>query len=118
MSATIAAVPAAASPRLAPRGRGARAGGSSIRVLAIIIGALFLLPIILFKVSSAPWPRRPLPALRIFHARSPGRTGTPAGPGRPRRAAAHSLIVAFGTALLAIAIAAPAAYVISRLPRG
>jgi trehalose transport system permease protein len=30
----------------------------------------------------------------------------------------HSLIVAFGTAILAIVLAAPAAYVISRLPRG
>jgi trehalose transport system permease protein len=30
----------------------------------------------------------------------------------------HSLIVAFGTAILAILITAPAAYVISRLPRG
>jgi trehalose transport system permease protein len=30
----------------------------------------------------------------------------------------HSLVVAFGTAILSIIIAAPAAYVISRLPRG
>jgi len=35
--------------------------------------------------------------------------------GSPMR---HSLTVAFGTAILAILIAAPAAYVISRLPRG
>lgn len=89
-------------------------------ILAVIIAFLLLLPLyVLFKVSvstlaqaTAPRPSYLIHSVtwenwqRLFH-------WTVIGP--PLQ---HSLIVSFGTAILAILIAAPAAYVISRMPRG
>jgi trehalose transport system permease protein len=89
-------------------------------ILAIVIGFFLLVPIyVLFKVSvstlaeaTAPrpsyWPQEITWAnwerlLRWDIIGAPLR---------------HSLVVAFSTAIVAIIIAAPAAYVISRLPRG
>jgi trehalose transport system permease protein len=89
-------------------------------ILAAVIAALLLLPIyVLFKVSVST----------LAEATAPRPTYLPREItwenwerllrweiiGDPLR---HSLVVAFGTAILAILIAAPAAYVISRLPRG
>lgn len=89
-------------------------------ILAIFIAGVMLLPLyVLFKVSvstlaeaTAPHPSYLIGGVtwetwdKILDW---GEIGDPLQ---------HSLIVAFGSAILAIIIAAPAAYVISRLPRG
>jgi trehalose transport system permease protein len=89
-------------------------------VLAIIISALMLVPIyVLFKVSvstlaeaTAP---RPSYLPREITWANWERLLSWDIIGSPLR---HSLVVAFSTAIVAIIIAAPASYVISRLPRG
>jgi trehalose transport system permease protein len=89
-------------------------------ILATIIGILLLLPIyVLFKVSvstlaeaTAPRPSylpREITWANWQRLLSWDIIGDPLQ---------HSLIVAFSTAIVAVVIAAPAAYVISRLPRG
>jgi trehalose transport system permease protein len=89
-------------------------------LLAAFFAALTVLPLlVLLKVSiSAPQD--------IMTARPPFLIYNPTlehwqrllNPETLLNPARHSLVVATGTAILAVAIAAPAAYVISRLPRG
>ena len=87
--------------------------------LAAVFAALTVLPLlVLLKVSiSAPEDVMTAhPPFLIYHPtldnwRNILTPETLVGPGR------HSLVVATGTAIFAILIAAPAAYVISRLPR-
>lgn len=89
-------------------------------ILAIIIGALVLLPIyVLFKVSVSTLAEATAPRPSYL----PGEITWANWQrllswdiiGAPLR---HSLVVAFSTAIVAVLIAAPASYVISRLPRG
>jgi trehalose transport system permease protein len=89
-------------------------------VLALVFIFLFLLPIyVLLKVSLSTLAQAtaPRPAYWIHNPTWANweRLLKWDVIGDPLR---HSLTVAFGTAILAIIIAAPAAYVISRLPRG
>lgn len=89
-------------------------------VLAIVISFFLLLPLyILFKesVSTLAEATAAKPAYWIHHVTWANwhRLAVWADLGPPLK---HSLIVAFGTAAVAIAFSAPAAYVISRLPRG
>lgn len=89
-------------------------------ILAIIIGALILLPIyVLFKVSVSTLAEATAPRPSYFPREITWENWQRLLSweiiGSPLR---HSLIVAFSTAIVAILIAAPAAYVISRLPRG
>lgn len=122
MSATAATIPAdreatIPAPETERRGRWSEVG---FWILAIIIAALLLLPIyVLFKVSvstlaeaTAP---RPSYLPREITWENWQRLLSWDIIGAPLR---HSLIVAFSTAILAVLIAAPAAYVISRVPRG
>ncbi len=122
MSATVATIPADRKPTVSftepehrPPWRDA-----GFWVLAIIVGALILLPIyVLFKVSvstlaEATAPRPSYLPREITWANWERLLrwdiiGAPLG---------HSLTVAFSTAIVAVLIAAPAAYVISRIPRG
>ncbi len=121
MSATVASLPADREPTI-PGAEERRPiwGDVGFWILAVIIAALILLPLyVLFKVSVST----------LAEATAPRPTYLPRGItwdnwerllrwdviGEPLR---HSLVVAFSTAILAILIAAPAAYVISRLPRG
>jgi len=122
MSATVAripddrqpAIPAAAPERRQPW------GDVGFWILAIIFATILLLPLyVLFKVSvsslaeaTAP---RPSYLPREISWANWQRLLNWDIIGDPLR---HSLIVAFSTAILAVLIAAPAAYVISRLPRG
>lgn len=122
MSATVARIPDDRQPTIPPADPEQRFHWSDIGfwVLAIIIGVLLLLPIyVLFKVSvstlaEATAPRPSFIPREITWANwqrllSWDIIGSPLQ---------HSLIVAFSTAIVAVLIAAPAAYVISRLPRG
>jgi trehalose transport system permease protein len=89
-------------------------------VLAAIIIVLFLIPIyVLLKVSvsSLAQATAPHPAYLIHNPTWANwkRLLHWSIIGKPLE---HSLTVAFGTAIIAIAMAAPAAYVISRMPRG
>jgi len=115
-----------ARPRTTAVGPQTRAGVArpAFRIGFVVLAALFavmtVLPLlVLLKVSiSAPqdvmtarppfWIWNPT----LDHWRKILESETLLNPAR------HSLIVATGTALLAVLIAAPAAYVISRLPRG
>lgn len=89
-------------------------------VAAVIVSGILLLPLyVLFKVSvstvaeaTAPHPSYLIESVSWANWE---RLLAWEVIGDPLR---HSLIVAFGTAILSIIIAAPAAYVISRLPRG
>lgn len=102
--------------------RGGRSNWEDIGfwILAILIIIVLLLPLyVLFKVSvstlaeaTAP---RPSYLINSVTWENWNRLLDWEIVGPPMR---HSLTVAFGTAILAILIAAPAAYVISRLPRG
>ena len=124
MSATVApGSAAAAGPQTGgPQDEARRFHWSEIGfwVLAAFIGAVLLLPLyVLFKVSvstlaeaTAP---RPSYLIRDATWSNWDRLLEWETIGSPLR---HSLTVAFGTAILAIVIAAPAAYVISRLPPG
>lgn len=121
MSATIAQGPRAKASDVPPTPRRRfRWDEPLFWLLAILFAIIFLLPIyVLFKVSvstladaTAPHP--------TYLIRNPtwanwDRLLTWDILGDPLR---HSLTVAFGTAILAIAIASPAAYVIARMPRG
>ena len=122
MSATIAAVPEDRQPTVSAAAgeRRSRWGELGFWILAIIIGALLLLPIyVLFKVSVSTLAEATAPRPSYFP-----REITWANWERLLRwdvigsPLQHSLIVSFSTAIIAILIAAPAAYVISRLPRG
>jgi trehalose transport system permease protein len=122
MSATVASIPVDRGPTVSfseperrPPWRDA-----GFWVLAIIVGALILLPIyVLFKVSvstlaEATAPRPSYLPREITWANWERLLrwdviGAPLG---------HSLTVAFSTAIVAVLIAAPASYVISRIPRG
>lgn len=89
-------------------------------VLAIIISFFFLVPVyVLIKesVSTLAQATAQHPSYLIHNPTLDNwrRLATWARVGPPLK---HSLIVAFGTAGLAIVIAAPASYVVSRLPRG
>jgi trehalose transport system permease protein len=89
-------------------------------LLAIFFAIVFLLPIyVLFKVSVSTLAQATAPR-PTYLIRNPtwdnwNRLLNWDIIGAPLR---HSLTVAFGTAILAILIAAPAAYVIARMPRG
>ncbi|MCC7021236.1 MAG: carbohydrate ABC transporter permease [Thermomicrobiales bacterium] len=122
MSATVARMPEERQPTIPPADPEHQFHWSHIAfwILAIIIGVLLLLPIyVLFKVSvstlaEATAPRPSFIPREITWANwqrllSWDIIGSPLQ---------HSLIVAFSTAIAAVLIAAPAAYVISRLPRG
>jgi len=98
--------------RLAPR--------AAIAAVAIFLAAFTILPLyILFKVSISA-PQEVMTAHPSFWIQNPTlehwarilQPGNLVGP------ATHSLVVATGAAILAVVIAAPASYVISRLPRG
>ena len=100
-------------------GRGFRRGDTAFWVLAIIVSIGLLAPIyVLIKVSlstlaqaTAPRPSYLIKDPTFENWRRMldwGRLGDPM---------MHSLIVATSTAIVAIVIAAPAAYVISRMPR-
>jgi len=120
MSATITPADIAKQQEIEARSGRSRWEEIAFWVLAIGIAVIMLLPLyVLFKVSvstlqdaSAPHPSYWFGDLswdtwnKILDW---GEIGSPMQ---------HSLIVAFGTAILAIVIAAPAAYVIARLPRG
>jgi trehalose transport system permease protein len=89
-------------------------------VLAAVIAFLLLLPLyVLFKVSVSTLAEAssPHPSYLIHNVTWDNwrRLAQWDNVGPPLR---HSLTVAFGTAIFAILIAAPAAYVISRMPRG
>jgi len=122
MSATVARIPDNRQPTIpdaAPERRPAW-GDVGFWVLAILFATILLLPLyVLFKVSvstlaeaTAP---RPSYLPREITWANWGRLLNWDIIGDPLR---HSLIVAFSTAIVAVLIAAPAAYVISRLPRG
>ncbi len=130
MSATTA-VPGgkdAPNPRATPRlskpentGRG-RSNWEDVAfwILAAFFAVVLLLPLyVLFKVSVSTLAQAtaPRPSYLIRNATwdNWNRLLDWEIIGPPLR---HSLTVAFGTAIVAIIIAAPAAYVISRLPRG
>jgi trehalose transport system permease protein len=122
MSATIATLPAErepASPAAGPERR-AHWSDAGFWILAIIIGTLLLLPLyVLFKVSVSTLAEATAPRPSYL----PGEITWANWErllswdiiGDPLR---HSLVVAFSTAIIAVLIAAPAAYVISRLPKG
>lgn len=122
MSATVASIPADREPTIPPADPERRRPWADIGfwILAIIIGALLLLPLyVLFKVSvstlaeaTAP---RPSYLPREITWANWERLLSWDIIGDPLR---HSLVVAFSTAIIAVLIASPAAYVISRLPRG
>lgn len=115
--ATPQGQPQATEPAYASR-RGFRWGDIFFWILAIVVSVVILTPVyVLFKVSvstvaqaSAPSPSWLIHSItwdnwnRLF-------TWDIVGP-----PLMHSLIVATGTAIFAVLIAAPAAYVISRLP--
>jgi trehalose transport system permease protein len=88
-------------------------------VLALIFAALFLLPLyVLLKVSVSSLAQATAPS-PSWWIHNPTRANWDrllkwSVIGDPLR---HSLTVAFGTAIIAILIAVPAAYVIARLPR-
>jgi trehalose transport system permease protein len=89
-------------------------------VLAVLLGTMTVLPLlVLLKVSiSAPEDIMTAhPPFLIYHPTFDNwrRLLTPETLFGPAR---HSIVVATGTAVLAVVIAAPAAYVISRLSRG
>src|SRR3954454_5220838 len=89
-------------------------------ILAAIIAFLLLLPLyVLFKVSVSTLAdaTSPHPTYLIHNVTWDNwkRLAQWDNVGPPLK---HSLTVAFGTAIIAILIAAPAAYVISRMPRG
>ena len=122
MSATVARIPDNRQPTIpdaAPERRPAW-GDVGFWVLAILFATILLLPLyVLFKVSvstlaeaTAP---RPSYLPREITWANWGRLLNWDIIGDPLR---HSLIVAFSTAIVPVLIAAPAAYVISRLPRG
>jgi trehalose transport system permease protein len=122
MSATVARIPDNRQPTIpdaAPERRPPW-GDVGFWVLAILFATILLLPLyVLFKVSvsalaeaTAP---RPSYLPREITWANWGRLLNWDIIGDPLR---HSLIVAFSTAIVAVLIAAPAAYVISRLPRG
>ena len=123
MSATVARGSTADQPATGgPQDEGRRFHWWEIGfwVLAIFFAIVLLLPLyVLFKVSvsslaeaTAP---RPSYWIREWDWTNWDRLLDWEIIGEPLR---HSLTVAFGTAILAIVIAAPAAYVISRLPGG
>ena len=109
------------APMPTPRvGRGIRWTEVLFWVLAIFIAFLLLLPLyILFKesVSTLAQATAPKPSYLIHNPTwaNWSRLLKWSVIGSPLR---HSLTVAFGTAIVAIIIAAPGAYVVSRLPRG
>lgn len=121
MSATLAPTSSATAAGPTPGGeRRFRWDEPAFWLLALFFIVVFLLPLyVLFKVSVST----------LAQATAPHPTYLIRNPtwanwdrlldweiiGAPLR---HSLTVAFGTAILAIVISAPAAYVISRLPRG
>jgi trehalose transport system permease protein len=122
MRATVARIPDNRQPMIpdaAPERRPPW-GDVGFWVLAILFATILLLPLyVLFKVSvstlaeaTAP---RPSYLPREITWANWGRLLNWDIIGDPLR---HSLIVAFSTAIVAVLIAAPAAYVISRLPRG
>jgi trehalose transport system permease protein len=122
MSATIATIPADREPTLPATRPKRQAPWSDIGfwILAIIIGTLLLLPLyVLFKVSVSTLAEATAPRPSYL----PGEITWANWErllswdiiGDPLR---HSLVVAFSTAIIAVLIAAPAAYVISRLPKG
>jgi trehalose transport system permease protein len=126
MSATVAQPDAAESqnrrPRWSLRPQEGRSPFETVGfwILAVVIAIALLLPLyVLFKtsVSSLAEATAPRPSflIRDFTWETWQRLLSWDIIGSPLR---HSLTVAFGTAILAILIAAPAAYVISRLPRG
>jgi trehalose transport system permease protein len=122
MSATVARIPDNRQPTIADAAPERRPpwGDVGFWVLAILFATILLLPLyVLFKVSvstlaeaTAP---RPSYLPREITWANWGRLLNWDIIGDPLR---HSLIVAFSTAIVAVLIAAPAAYVISRLPRG
>ncbi len=107
-------------PAIEERGRRSNWEDIGFWILAIVFIVVLLLPLyVLFKVSvstlaeaTAP---RPSYLINSVSWDNWNRLLDWEIIGPPMR---HSLTVAFGTAILAIIIAAPAAYVISRLPRG
>jgi trehalose transport system permease protein len=111
---------APSAPTADERGRRSNWEDIGFWILAIFIIIVLLLPLyVLFKVSvstlaeaTAP---RPSYLINTVTWDNWNRLLDWEIVGPPMR---HSLTVAFGTATLAILIAAPAAYVISRLPRG
>lgn len=121
MSSTVAQAPAAAGAAIPPaEPRRIRWDEPLFWLLAIAFAFLYLLPIyVLFKVSVSTLAQAtaPRPSYLIHNP-------TWANWHRLLKWSVlddplkHSLTVAFGTAILAIVIAAPAAYFISRLPRG
>jgi trehalose transport system permease protein len=121
MSATISRGPqtqAAAPAPKRPR-RGFQWTELGFWILALIVAALFLLPLyVLLKVSVSTLAQAtaPSPSYWIHNPTWANwdRLLKWSIIGSPLR---HSLTVAFGTAIIAIVIAAPAAYVIARLPR-
>lgn len=120
MSATVARTPSAQAAGPKEEGRRFHWSEPGFWVLAIIIAFIFLLPIyVLFKVSVSTLAQataaRPSYLIHNPTWANWNRLLDWDIIGSPLR---HSLTVAFGTAILAIVIAAPAAYVISRLPRG
>jgi trehalose transport system permease protein len=121
MNATIAQAPQAKAAGSEPEyRRRIRWDEPVFWLLAIFFVIVFLLPIyVLFKVSVSTLAQAtaPSPSYLIHDPTwdNWNRLLDWEIIGEPLR---HSLTVAFGTAILAIVIAAPAAYVISRMPRG
>jgi trehalose transport system permease protein len=121
MNATIAQAPQAKAAGSEPEyRRRIRWDEPVFWLLAIFFAIVFLLPIyVLFKVSVSTLAQAtaPSPSYLIHDPTwdNWNRLLDWEIIGEPLR---HSLTVAFGTAILAIVIAAPAAYVISRMPRG
>jgi trehalose transport system permease protein len=122
MSATTASAPSVRRAGPPPEEGGRRFGWEDIGfwILAAFFTVVLLLPLyVLFKVSVSTLAQAtaPRPSYWIHDPTWANwdrlldwdRIGDPVR---------HSLTVAFGTAIVAILIAAPAAYVISRLPRG
>ncbi len=121
MSATVAKIPSVDTDHVDDSRPGKRFSWSQLAFwfLAACIIALFLVPLyVLLKVSvsSLAQATAPHPAYLIHNPTWANwhRLLNWNIIGKPLQ---HSLIVAFGTAIIAIAMAAPAAYVISRMPR-
>ncbi|MGH2617226.1 MAG: carbohydrate ABC transporter permease [Thermomicrobiales bacterium] len=122
MSAAVATIPDDRQPTIPARAPERRSpwGDVGFWLLALIFAAFLLLPLyVLFKVSvstlaeaTAP---RPSYLPREITWANWERLLSWDIIGDPLR---HSLIVAFSTAIVAVLIATPAAYVISRLPTG
>ncbi|HEY8445640.1 MAG TPA: carbohydrate ABC transporter permease [Thermomicrobiales bacterium] len=120
MSATMAQAPQVQTASAGEEKRRSRWEDVGFWILALVFIVIFLLPIyVLLKVSVSTLAQATAPR-PSYLIRDPtwdnwDRLLDWEIIGSPLR---HSLTVAFGTAILAIVIAAPAAYVISRLPRG